>query len=413
MKRKKRRMRTNQMVATAIALFITVTFVIALVVNPSSNNSNDQFNTLPPQATFTPAPPPPAAEGLQEANTIKVHATGLFQALEPTGSGWQNYQDNFANDQYPNNDVPNESRANLIYRGRCAVIHYFVEPGRNYPSPQALIDEVFTPQYIEDEWQAYRPIDMIQQEIDDYYVVMDFEMGGTPEQGNCPDDYRGRQISWMDGSLLFNVRLIVADYDSDSLDRLQELILPNFVSYPQNALTLTDNWRARSNVADGYMIQTPPYWMPDNTAAVDRHLGTNDMEGYTLNILTYADTPLTSIQEAEKWLQDFRPDISLLSHEEVSNQQFAQGYRISYTYRNADGDPFSAVVSLLNDAEDKLYVAELSVPGSGIDFLLDDSEDEIITKAKTIINSFTVMAPADYTYRPSTTDEEPEEQIFG
>lgn len=404
MKRRKRRMRTSQVVATVVGLFIAITFVITLVVNPGSSSSDPVSNS--PQDLPTPVtpPPPPPEEGL-EPGTVHIHSTGLYQVFEPTASGWLLYQDNY---------ITSQGRANLIFRGRCAVIHNFVEVGMNYPSPQTLIDEVFTQEYLDAEWTAYRDLEMTQQEIVEPYVVMDFVMKGTPQEGNCPDDYLGRQISWMDDNLLHNVRLVVGADDPESLDQLEDLILPSFVTYPQNTQALSENWRARSNITNQYLIQIPPYWQPDNAAGqIDRFRGTGDMEGYTVNMLTFADTPLVSLQEAERWLQTFRADTSILSHEAVTEQKFGDGYRISYIFSNADGDPFSAVISLLNDAANQLYVAELSVPGSGIDFLMEPpEEDTVIAKAKMIIESFTVLAPSDYVYNPLDQVDE-SERIFG
>lgn len=381
--KKRRKMSSSQIAATAIGLIIVATFVISLVA-PGTSNSNTTVPTALPNDSDTSSnqsAPVSAILGI-EGKPPLLSGSGLFQAFQPASTRWYVYQDNYA---------PNENRANLIFRGQCAIIHNFVQLGFNYDTPEELSEAVFNDDYFTTEWLSYPEWELTSRTFDAPYVIMDFDLVGRPE-GNCPTDYVGRQISWMENGLLYNVRLVVMKTDKSSLDKLQALTVPSFTTYAYNADIISQQgWRSRSNLDEGYFIVIPSYFLIDTVAD---YVGTAQMASYQINIETSADTPLASAEEAQAWLMNYRSGITILDNETVE-QPFATGYRFSFSFENSDGDSFSGAASLLNDADGKLYVAEIFTSEDDLNFLVENTENANLTSARKMLNSFSVMYTED------------------
>lgn len=375
--KKNRKMSRSQIAATVIGLVIVATFMISLVNPGTGTNTTVPTVTVSDITTNNQSAPVSAILGI-EGKPPLLSSSGLFQAFQPASTRWYLYQDNYA---------PAENRVNLIFRGQCAVIHQFVQLGYNYETPEALSDAVFTDDYFNTEWLSYPEWEMTSRTFEAPYVVMDFDLVGRPE-GNCPTDYAGRQISWNENGLLYNVRLVVMKTDRASLDKLQDLAVPSFVTYPYNdAILSQQGWRAQSNLTEGYFIVIPNYFLLDTVAD---YSGTAQMDSYQINIETAVATPLASLDEATAWLTDFRSGISIIASE-VVEQPFATGYRFSYSFENSDGDSFSGAASLLTDAKGKLYVAEIFTSDDGLNFLEEDTENANLTTARKMLHSFSVL----------------------
>lgn len=375
---KKRKMSGKQVIATVIGVLIVAIFVVSLVA-PGSTNSNTAIPTAGADDSSANNQSPPASAILGvEGKPPLLSSSGLFQAFQPASSRWYLYQDNYS---------PSENRVNMIFRGQCAVIHNFIQLGFNYEDPAELTDAVFTDEYFTIEWISYPQWELTSRRFEGQTVIMDFDLVGRPE-GNCPTDYVGRQISWNENGLLYNVRLVVMKSDKASLDKLEALILPSFTTYAHNAdIVREQGWRTQSKPDEGYFIVIPNYFLIGPVAA---YTGTAQMASYQVNIKITADTPLDSLEAAQAWLMTFRSGLTIIDHK-VVEQPFATGYRFSYTFENSDGDGFSGAATLLNDANGKLYVAEIFTSDDDLNFLIEDSEDINVINARKILNSFSVM----------------------
>ncbi len=391
--RKLRRMNSSQIVATVLGLFITATFVITLVipnVSSSSNTNTEDLDFLTPESQSSDTDnndPLPVADGI-EGNPPHLHNSGLFQSFAPLGNWWIHFQDSY---------LTEENRASTIFRGQCAVLHTIVELGMNYDTPQALADELFTETYFDTEWDQYPAWEITGQRFEDEYAIYDFKLEGDRTSPSCPVDYLGRQISWIEDSYLLTVRIVVPDDDGASLNKINELALAPIVVYPHMIPLLEQNWLARVSADDLAMMVLPPAWeTTEQSGLAQTFTGTEDMTGYRATMLTYAATPLESMEDAEAWLARLRPTAEFFdTNETVDDQEFSSGYRLSYTYADIDGNTFSAVAALLNDSAGNLYVAELITPGRDINFLAEEPADETIANAQLMIRSFTVLAPVE------------------
>lgn len=381
--RKQQRMRRNQIIATVIGVIIIAVFIIGLVA-PDLGTSTTTLETAVPN-TAAPLPTPtlmPASMNV-EGQAPYVSLTGLYEVFQPAGTSWIRFQDNYA---------PPQNRVNVIFRGTCAVIHNFVELGVNFDSPEALSNEKFTEEYFQSEWAQYPSQRLTSKTVEDPYVIMNFDLEGRPEAPNCPSEYAGRQISWVQDGLLYNVRLVVPQNDQASLSVLQDLIVPSFVVYKNNMDIVDLGWQARYVPGGRTMIVLPPGWQSESPAG-QRQVYRDPVENYRATIQQFQNAPLVSAEEAQAWLEDYRANITVLGQEAVS-QTFANGYIFSYTFENADGDPFSAVISLLNTDNGTLYVADLIAPVSEINFLVTpEAPDEPTPNVLAMIRSFTVLAP--------------------
>lgn len=375
---------TQKIIASVVGLAIVFIVIVGLVY-PGVGATDPTLSTSIPSTPRPPATSTPAPASYQvEGQVPYISNTGFFQVFQPAGTSWLRYQDNY---------VPSQNRVNVIFRGDCAVIHDFIQVGINYDSLDTVNTELFTDTYFASEWAQYAAWEISKTANDGQYLILDFELKGRLDAPSCPEDYAGRQISWLgENGLLYNVRLVVRKSDQASLTTLQELSIPNFVAYPHNLDVIDRGWQARYTPAQRAMIVLANTWQSETSAGrFASYRGTDKFQGYRVALQEFENTPLATLEDAQAWLQGYRGSAVLLGDESVS-QPYANGYILSYSYHNSDGDPFSAVISLLNDEDGKLYSAEIVTPLKDTD-LLGDEADENIFELQAIIRSFTILSP--------------------
>ncbi|NDJ86252.1 MAG: hypothetical protein GYB66_10230 [Chloroflexi bacterium] len=402
MKNKRRR---SQLIATGIALFISITFIVTLVA-PNAIGSNDTIqNNVDSSNIDTLDPfdvtPIPAAENIS-GDPPHIHSRGLYHIFRPAAPNWFIEQDRY---------VQPENEAETIFRGDCAVIHILLEPGVNYDSPESLSQDFLTDAYFDQEWSLYESWERTEERTEGNLAINEFTLTTSERPGesnapqsapHCPNEYHARQISWVDSSFLYTLRLVVTTDDTESLDQLQDLIIPSWVVYPRMTDFLDDaSLRARGSVDAGYLVMLPTTWFAERTSGpLDTYVGSPPLEDFQITMESRSESSIVTLEDATAWLNDFRQTGVEIMNSETVEQQFADGFLISYTFETIDGDPFSAVIALLTSGEGELHIAELYGPVSDIDLLQDIPEDDIARDAQTIIRSFTVLAPDSYIYTP-------------
>ncbi len=414
MNKKRAARRRQQWFAIGIAVFLIGTFLITLLA-PGGNTH--LFSTDTPDFTEnqdqvdTNTSIEPAMQGIAGTEPF-IHPTGLYQIFQPNPN-----TSNWALDRQTTNVL--NTRASTIFRGNCSVIYNYVDFGINYDTLADVSENVLTSTYDAAEWALYEYEEM-DRTIGDTFIVTNYDLERKEDasgvENNCPKDYRGRQISWLDNGLLYAVRLVVRDEDRSALDNLQDIILPTFVIYPNVTSLFINNpgtlnvWRSHPDpnspieqrwLDEGSFIVLPPDWRTDSSsAAFQAYDGFGTMDGYRVTVRSYPEITLETLEDIQEWLSSQRLRIEFINDEIAENQQFGTGYLISYTFENADGDIFSAVASVLNDENGTLHVAELTVNQRGIDLLVETENDDAIARAQNIIRSFTITAPDDYVYLP-------------
>ena len=408
---KKSAKRRQQWFAIGIAALLIGTFVISLV---SAGGGHSLFPTDTPDFLDNPDLPQtasiePAMQGIAGGNPY-LHPTGLYQIFQP------NPNTNWGLD--PQAAKVADTRAITIYRGNCSVIYTYVDYGINFDTLEAVNENVFTSTYDAAEWALYE-YDETDRTVDDSYIVVDYDLvrreTEDTQNDTCPENYKGRQISWLDDGLLYAVRLVVREDDRTALDGLQEIILPTFATYPNITELIVDSTVREQTgrihpdpnspieqrwTNENSFIILPPDWRTDsNEVAFQAYDGFGTMDGYRVTLRSFTDTPIETLEDVEIWISSLRLGVEFNSNQVVDNQRFATGYIVSYKFENADGDVFSAVASVLNDTDGTLHIAELTANQSGLD-LLAEPENATVSSAQDIIRSFTITPSDGYVYAP-------------
>lgn len=408
---KQRAKRRQQWFAVGIAVLIISTVVIAMIA-PGGNTSlfaTDTPDLLNNPAVTQPVPIEPAMQGIAGGDPY-LHPTGLYQVFRP------NPNTNWGIDTQAAKVAG--TRAITIYRGNCSVIYAYVDYGINFETLEDVNENVFTSTYDAAEWALYEYTET-NRSVGNTFIIVDYDLvrreTEDTQNDTCPDNYKGRQISWLDDGLLYAVRLVVRENDRAALDGLQDIILPTFATYPNIAELVVDTTVREQTghihpdpnspieqrwTSENSFIILPTDWRTDsNEVAFQAYDGFGTMDGYRVTVRSYADTPLETLEDIQTWLSSLRLGVEFGSNQLIDNQRFGTGYLVSYTFENADGDVFSAVASIINDKDGTLHVAELTANQGDLD-LLAEPENDVISTAQNIIRSFTITPLEDYIYVP-------------
>lgn len=397
-KRGRNRVRTQYLITAGLGLMITIILIVTAIF-PQSDNDNSSsdsgdtadslVNTPEPTSLIAPTP----ESGIPQITALDPHlnSTGLFQFFQP-GDDWYLERDDYNSDY---------RRASTVYisPSRLSVIHVFVEIGTSYPTLQAVSDNVFTDVYFASEWGQYKSWRYTKREVTDSLITIEFAL---EDDRNELLKYIARQISWLEGSWLYTIRIVVPNNNPVLLDRLFELTAPTLIGYQNIGVFPLLGWQQFSDQSQRMMIKLQEVWT-QTSGSPGRPItyqGATLTEGYQVTIQRIPGQPLASLEAAQTWLSNFREGISIIEGRPTV-QAFAQGYWFSYTYQTIEGDPMSAAAALLNDPEGNLYVAELRAPERDVNFLAADLTEQHLI-GQQIIQSFTVLAPFGYSIVPGT-----------
>lgn len=395
---KKRGMRRSQLIATGIAVLISATFLITLIIPspttsvqnataaaPQNNNSNNAFE--PTSAILNIENPSPY-----------IHPSGLFQSYRPSSQSWQILQDNNSQVTTTTN---NSEVVDVRFRGNqsCAVIHLLAEVGVPYESLEAL-NNAMPNSYFSDAWTNYGGWEMIDRNVDETLIRVDFTLRQPPDFSSfCPDTYRARSISWLSNGIAHHIRFVVRADDAASLDRLEELFIPTYITYPQNIATIDNNWQVRTDPRQTAFFVAPASWQrdplsDDEFVTYEGPLGTGN---FRISLEQIEELQVASEEEARDLVMTRIPSNAEMLSSATVQQPYSNGYRFSYTFINSEGVPSSAVITLLNnDTNGSLYISELLGSGLEADLLSEETgaEDPTVANARELAESLTIMLPS-------------------
>lgn len=376
----------------ALAVVIITIFVVALI-NPGGSTTPDtpDLDSIPtPEPTPLVAPTPEPGGPSLSFGSPSVHNNGLFQVSVP--SGWLPSSNAY------DASIP-RARISFSNRERLSVIDVLIQFGVNYPSHQALSDDFLTEEFFQGAWADYGAFEEAGRTVGDTVTVnFDLSVDGA--------DFIGRQIAWLDGDWLHMVRVIVPENNPPLMEALTEELPPSLVGFNADQGDLPPTLASYVDTQQGFLVRHPGWRTVSGTPGGPAVLENQAGQGNLL-LRVVDETPLESLDDAEAYItQTLRPDAEILSSQ-VTARQFAEGFLLSYADRDADGNSIAGVAALLNDAEDRLLVAEVRITAIDLD-LLSVSEDPQVTIPRQIIDSFMVLPPADYETVPG--ENPPEEQ---
>lgn len=390
----RRGLKRSQLVATGVAGLISFIFIVTLVAPGSTTqvvttpvvSSNNNSNTFRPTD---------AADNIENPEPY-VHPSGLFQSYRPGISQWQLLTNSSAAVEGPRGQV-----VDARFRGNqsCAVIHLLAEAGGDYESVEEL-NNAMSSSYFADAWGQYGTWNLRSRELQEDRVIAEFDLRQPPDfSAQCPDSYRARTVSWVSNGIAQHVRMVVRSDDTESLARIESLVVPSFIVYPYNASALgSTSWRAQADTDLAHFFIMPTGFRQDTTLSTeDRtiYIGTIGSSNATLAVETIAGLTLEDQAAAESWLTSFIPSSAEILSSDTVLQPYASGFLFSYQFTDSEGLVTSSAASLLNDGEGSIHFLELQVTGTTSDFIDPEAEVDFVTdQASDIVRSFTIMIPS-------------------
>lgn len=378
--------RQAQIISVAIGLIIIFTFSITLIApgsGRSSSSNPDVINNTP--APVAPLPNPnPKIEGAAPY----IHSSGYFRAFRPYGADWT-VSETSATGSSPTADSA-LARVFMNSSRLLAVIHNYIQPGVEFETLESLSENFLTPAYFAGVWSEYDS-DWAEtgRSVTADAVIADFTLstGGI--------DYLGRATNWLEGDMLYAVRIVVPDNNSQLLDLLQGYVVPGFVGIPE-LQALNVDWPAFSDQDFGYVIKYPYSWQRiagDAGRPVTFRAPASEGESKVF-ILTTPDYPLESAQDAEAWLVSQEPSAEVLDTQPVERGA-GSGYQIAYAYTDTAGDAQSGLVVLLNDSAGTLFSANMQLERPDINLLAEEPLPALEQDTRTAVMDGFIVLPEE------------------
>ena len=393
--KRNRRFSSRNIVMLVMGGLMAFSLVATLIINfidPDLRTGNTSSNDQPADFEITQAPTEERLPFPESDLTISrrvTQRTGLFQVPLPDGD-WSIIPST------GNTFDPNANRADLIIRSgeHLVIAQTYLMLGINYEDTASLSENYLTDGFLISDWSTeYDTVEVTNRTVSDFFVTVDFNLvSGTLT-------YYGRQISWQENGNLFNLRLVVPNNNPDLLANLQAEFLKDIVFYPHLLTTPLNGWRAEVDSVFNHMLKMPNNWqvLSGESGVPTTYYDPNQDE----LLATTQSLPLrnvSTLEDAQAVVLELRETAEIIEAQAMA-QPFADGFWVSYTYPNFDGDRISAAVALFNNGEN-LSVVELRLPGDGFNLLDATSENAQVVLARQIIETFTVLAPEDYVYIP-------------
>lgn len=354
---RKRNQRRIKYAGAGIAIMVIFTSLIGLInldvtTNTTSSN-NDQFTTPEPTALVFPTP---EANPQLDGEAPYIHSSGYFQTFRPAGDDW-------IMDEGGAVSAGTTLKVVMQSPQRLVVVHNFIQAGVNYESLDALNTAFLTVEHFAGAWADYDNWSETNRTIADNRVVVDFELTSKGEI------YLNRSTYWLEGDQLFVSRLVVPSNNPALLDVLQERVMANFKPYPE-MMALEAFWPAYVDQQLGYVLKHPSDW-EQVAGGVGRAVTFNIPadEGKNLVRAWAVDAaPLASAEDAESWWTANEPGATVIGSAALAHENGA-GYQVAYTFQDEQGDIHSGLAVLLNDAQGRLFVANLQINPPDVNLL--------------------------------------------
>jgi len=218
--------------------------------------------------------------------------------------------------------------------------------------------------------------------------------------------YLGRQVSRFEGDWLMVLRLVAPNNNPQLLDQLQNAIAPQYNLWTQ-ALNAPISWSAIADYASGYVIKYPPDWrITDGSAGRPFTVsGTLGADSITLTTRAEPGKAVKTEADAQAWV---KANISNATVQTVKadNRGDTPGFSVAYSNPDPDGNQRSAFVTLLNGANNTLYVANLLSSARGQNLL--DTNNQAVSPDLAKVRATFFVIPTNRlvpTLTPSATPQ--------
>lgn len=383
----KRKWLSTQTISTALGLLMLAVVIIGLAVpgldfliQPAQQST--PLATLEPTPVVFPTPPPGGT--VVEAAGLYVHPSGAFYLAQP--QGWS----------ITPNTNPAVASASFVNSTLYSVVHVYIQH-HDFGQDLASLDALYGAAELAASWGEYDTwLETDRQQTDDALVI-DFELS---LDGNT---YLARQLAWpdpQDNTWSHVLRLVGPGNNPALLDALQNLIIPSYQAVA-DALTAPLTWPAYIDQTYGLVIKFPETWqIADGGPGLTTTLVSASGQA-TVTLSTGREAALDNPDAARAWLEAARPGAEVIEVGTVERAN-GSGYRIAYTYNDADGEARSGLAVLLNGADGRLVAANLRLNETRVN-LLDEEATAAQQEAVQVMRTFALLPEASLP-QPETED---------
>lgn len=339
---------TSKRASIVIGGFMIFVLILGAVVPLFQNQLAVPVDQPPPTPIPTATFPPPISNlDTVSFDELYLHPTGLYAVAQPTG--WE-----------PSGPViePNRAAITMINNPQLSVIEVSVE--RSEPAISTLdeLDARFTDAYLEGSWSRYGSWEETARRVENDKLLLDFNLQLNRQT------YIARQLSWTDGDWIYNARVVAPSNAPEMLVGLVNRIAETIRPFKQFAGT-PFQWTAFYDNVNDHIIRYPQDWTITDTG-IGSPTSISGANGVALRVDTERGAEIADEEAAQAWVTAARPSATVLSVEPVERGD-AAGFSVAYSFRTADGEPFSGLAVLLNGADGALHTANLAFPGDTVD----------------------------------------------
>lgn len=334
-----------------ISLILGVFMAIVLIAGtilPLFQNNSAQTQQLPdptavPSATF----PPPITDFTGIAlDQLYLHPTGLYTIAQPTG--WTITGPT---------TQPGIAQVGMNNGENLAVIDAYIQKP---VAPVTSIEDVsaqLTQDVLGQTWARFNQWSEATREIRDDRLIIDFNVDFRRQE------YVARQVTWFDNQYIYSVRVVAPNNAIDLVRWLTEN-LPATLTLNSALAFAPFEWQAKYDPIANTIVRYPQTWtVQDNAPGITSSVVGSG--GETLRIDTLAHEGALDEAFARQFVAQQQSNAEVLSVTPVTRDS-AGGFAVSYSFRTADGEPFSGQAVLLG-GDGSVSAANLRFPGAEVD----------------------------------------------
>ncbi len=343
-----------------VAIFALSGLQIAQNQSTTAANTTPTANGSPTALTF---PTVPSGGTPLVLDKTYFHPSLMFSI--PHILGWDLPPDGEEKLDPTNGLKISRAGATFINSNALSVVHVFIErdPDRK-AKVVADLDAYYDKKNLDAAWSNFT--------------------GGYKETGRHPDGdkfvidfqlflngntYLGRQVSQFDGDWLKVSRLVTPNNNSGLMDALQKTVWAAFTVYPAEA-SLPIAWPSVADPVLGYAVRYSPDWAQVAGTPGAAFIVSGPLRGASITMTTNAvpDKAIKAEADARAWVMAANASATVQTVQAATINGI-NGFNISYIDPDSDGNPRSAVSTLLNGPDGNLVSLTFVSSARNLDLL--------------------------------------------
>jgi hypothetical protein len=334
-------------ISIILGVFMAVVLVAGSILPLFQNNSAQTLPQENPTAVPTATFPPPITDFSGIAlDQLYLHPTGLYTIAQPTG--WTITGPS---------TQPGIAQVGMNNGDNLSVIDAYIQKPL---APVTSIEDVsaqLNREVLAQTWARFNQWSEATRQIDNDRLIIDFNVDFRRQE------YVARQVTWTDSDYIYSVRVVAPNNAIDLVRWLTEN-LPQTLTLNADLAFAPFEWQAKYDPFANTILRYPQTWtVQDNAPGITTSIAGSS--GEALRIDSFAHEGALDEAFAREFVTSQQSSAQILSVSPITRGA-AEGYAVSYTFRNADGEPFSGQAVLLG-GDQTVNVANLRFPGANVD----------------------------------------------